>query len=363
MKKPDVLIGGAGIIGCALALRLAEEKLSVFVVDKGRPGEEASWAAAGMLAPTSEHAHAGAEAELCAASARLYPAWIDKLEGRIQEPLGYRREGTLLVAFSQEEAAALDALPGEALAAREARQREPALAGNLVTARFLPDDFQVDNRRLLEALLVAAVSSGVEFRAGTPVAEWWIESGRARGARAGAGERLEAGAVVNALGCWAGTVPPHGARYAPVRPVRGQMLALQAPADFLRHVVRSPRGYLVPRGDGRLLVGSTMEDAGYDKSVTPAGLRGLLRAAVEIVPGAGALPFVEAWAGLRPDTPDHLPILGATDIKNYFVATGHFRNGILLAPLTAELVADVILHRQPRLALEPFSPLRFAETT
>ena len=363
MKKPDVLIGGAGIIGCALALRLAEEKLSVLVVDKGRPGEEASWAAAGMLAPTSEHAHAEAEAELCAASARFYPAWIDKLEGRIQEPLGYRREGTLLVAFSQEEAAALDALPGEALAARTARQREPALAGNLVAARFLPEDFQVDNRRLLEALLVAAVSAGVEFRAGTPVAEWWIESGRARGARAGTGERLEAGAVVNALGCWAGTVPPHGTRYAPVRPVRGQMLALAAPADFLRHVVRSPRGYLVPRVDGRLLVGSTMEDAGYDKSVTPAGLRRLLSGALDMAPALAAFPFVEAWAGLRPDTPDHLPILGATDIKDYFVATGHFRNGILLAPLTAELVADVILHRKPRLALEPFSPLRFAETT
>ena len=138
MKKPDVLIGGAGIIGCALALRLAEEKLSVLVVDKGRPGEEASWAAAGMLAPTSEHAHAEAEAELCAASARFYPAWIDKLEGRIQEPLGYRREGTLLVAFSQEEAAALDALPGEALAARAARNASVAPPGRRMRGKGWP---------------------------------------------------------------------------------------------------------------------------------------------------------------------------------------------------------------------------------
>src|SRR3989338_6573653 len=266
MPKPDILIAGAGIIGCSLALRLAEEKVGVLVLDRGQPGEEASWAAAGMLAPTSEHAQAPAETELAAVSAALYPSWIEKLEGRIKEPLGYRSEGTLLVAFSVDEAAPLAGPPGER-------------------------------------------------------------------------------------------------RYAPVRPVRGQMLALEAAPDFLRHVVRSPRGYLVPRGGGRLLVGSTMEDAGYDKSVTPSGLRGLLAAAVEIAPGAAGLPFVEAWAGLRPDTPDHLPILGATDIKNYFVATGHFRNGILLAPLTAELMTEAILNRKPRLALAPFSPLRLAETT
>jgi len=363
MPKPDILIAGAGIIGCSLALRLAEEKVAVLVLDRGQPGEEASWAAAGMLAPTSEHAQAPAETELAAVSAALYPSWIEKLEGRIKEPLGYRSEGTLLVAFSVDEAAQLAGLPGEALAPEEAQQREPALNKKLVAALFLPGDRQVDNRRLLQALLVAAVGAGVEFRAGAPAAEWWIESGRMRGVRTAAGEKLEAGAVVNALGCWAGTVPPLGRRYAPVRPVRGQMLALEAAPDFLRHVVRSPRGYLVPRGGGRLLVGSTMEDAGYDKSVTPSGLRGLLAAAVEIAPGAAGLPFVEAWAGLRPDTPDHLPILGATDIKNYFVATGHFRNGILLAPLTAELMTEAILNRKPRLALAPFSPLRFAETT
>ncbi len=360
VKKPDVLIAGAGIIGCSLALRLAEEKLSVLVLERGQPGEEASWAAAGMLAPTSEHAQASAETELAAASAALYPGWVARLEERVKEPLGYRSEGTLVVAFSADEAAQLAALPGEALTPEQARQREPALNEKLVAARFLPGDRQVDNRRLLQALLVAAVAAGVEFRAGAPVAEWWIESEQMRGVRTAAGEKLEAGAVVNALGCWAGTVPRLGARFAPVRPVRGQMLALTAAPDFLRHVVRSPRGYLVPRASGRLLVGSTMEDAGYDKSVTPAGLRGLLAAAVEIAPGVASLPFSDAWAGLRPDTPDHLPILGATGIKNYFVATGHFRNGILLAPITAELMTEVILNRKPRLALKPFSPRRFA---
>jgi glycine oxidase len=360
MTKPDVLIAGAGIIGCSLALRLAEEKLSVLVLDRGQPGHEASWAAAGMLAPTSEHGQAAAEKELAEASAALYPSWIAKLEERIKEPLGYRSEGTLVVAFSADEAGHLAALPGEALTAAEARHREPALNERLVAARFLPGDRQVDNRRVLQALLVEAVAAGVEFRAGAPVVEWWIESGRMRGVRTAAGERLEAGAVVNALGGWAGTVPPLGRRFAPARPVRGQMLALQASPDFLRHVVRSPRGYLVPRQDGRLLVGSTMEEAGYDKSVTPAGLRGLLAAAVEIAPGVASLPFSDAWAGLRPDTPDHLPILGATEVKDYFLASGHFRNGILLAAITAELLTEVILGRPPRLALAPFSPLRWA---
>lgn len=139
------------------------------------------------------------------------------------------------------------------------------------------------------------------------------------------------------------------------------MIALRGPeGSGLRYVARSPRGYILPREDGRLVIGSTSEDVGFDKSLTPAGLRQLLAAGIELVPSAASLPFAEAWAGLRPDSPDHLPILGATDMENYFVATGHYRNGILLAPITAELVGDVILGRTPRLALEPFSPLRFA---
>lgn len=359
MPKPDVVIAGAGIIGLSLGLRLAEDKLAVLVVDKDEPGGEASWAAAGMIAPTAEHTHAPAEAELAAASAALYPDFVRRLEARSGEALGYRTEGTLLAAFTPEEAAFLARLPGARLTPEEARRLEPALSERLLAARHLPGDHQVDNRRLLPALLVAAVSAGVEFRSQTPVAQWWIEAGRMRGLVTAAGEKLEAGAVVNALGCWAGTVPPLGRRYAPVAPVRGQMLALDAPPDFLRHVVRSARGYLVPRAGGRLLLGSTMENAGFDKSVTPAGLRRLLSAAVEIAPSAASLPFAEAWAGLRPDTPDHLPILGSTDVERYYVATGHYRNGILLAPITAQLVGDIVLGRKPQLSCAPFSPLRF----
>ena len=369
MPSNDVLIIGGGIIGFALALRLASEKLSVTMLERGQPGREASWAAAGMLAPTSEAGH-GADgalpapvAQLAAASAALYPQWLGRIGGRAALDVGYRTEGTIDVAFTEEEAEVIESLPGERLSATEARRLEPTLSGRVISAVLLPRDVQVDNRRLFAALLEAARAAGVHVRLGISVIDLAIERGRATGVRAANGETFSAGAVVNAAGCWAAQLSEHGRRLTPTRPVRGQMIALRGPAaSGLRHVVRSPRGYILPRADGRLVCGSTTENAGYDKSLTPAGLRQLLSAAIELVPAAAGLPFADAWAGLRPDSPDHLPILGATDIESYFVATGHYRNGILLAPITAQLVGDVILGRQPSVSLEPFSPLRFASS-
>ena len=361
MPRNDVLIIGAGIIGSWLALRLAKEKLAVTVVERGQPGEEASWAAAGMLAPTSEHVHAPGEAELAAASAALYPAWVQELEERTNRSVAYRCEGTLLVAFDSTEAAPLDSLPGEALTPEQACRLEPPLSERLVAARFLPGDHQVDNRRLFQTLLAAATAAGVCFLTGTSVEKLLVESGRCLGVRTAAGATLTAGGVVNAAGCWARQLGEVGARLTPTRPIRGQVVSLCCEPSLLRHVVRSARAYLVPRNGGRLLLGSTMEDVGYDKSLTPAGLQRILAGALEIAPALAERPFGEAWAGLRPDSPDHLPMLGATDIENYFVATGHFRNGILLAPITAQLLAQVILGRRPALSLEPFSPLRFAQ--
>ncbi|MFQ5663287.1 MAG: glycine oxidase ThiO [Terriglobia bacterium] len=358
MRGDDVVIVGGGLIGCSLALRLAEEKLRVTVVERGEPGQEASWAAAGMLAPTAEVVHAPGEAELAKASAALYPTWVQNLEERAKVEVGYRTEGTLLVAFDPKEASYLGALPGEPLTSEQARRLEPALSERVLGARLLPSDRQVDNRRLFEALLRAARGAGVRFQTGSRGRELLVASGRATGVQTAEGTRLEAGAVVNAAGCWASALEPGGARLTPTKPIRGQMVALRAAPGFLRHVVRSARAYIVPRA--RLLLGTTMEDVGYDKSVTPGGLRRILAGATEIVPALAERPFEAAWAGLRPDTPDHLPLLGPTDIENYFVATGHFRNGILLAPITAELLTETLLGRQPRLPLEPFSPLRFA---
>jgi len=360
MTKPDLLIVGGGLIGCSIAHRLASEKLTVIIVERSDPGCEASWAAAGMLAPTSEHAEHPALQELAAAGAAMYPKWLARLGQRAADEVGYSTEGTLAVAFTEAEAKALVGLNSEPLTPAEARRLEPELSDRIVAARLLPRDLQIDNRRLVAAVLTAAQRAGVEVRPQTAVADIVIEAGRARGVRLVDGTLLEAGAVVNAAGCWSNQFGGESARYAPVRPVRGQMLALRRPeSSGLRHVVRSPRAYLVPRGD-KLVLGSTMEDAGYDKSLTPAGLRGLLAGGIEIAPVVASLPFADAWAGLRPDTPDHLPILGATDIAGYFVATGHFRNGILLAPITAEVMADVILGRSPAVPLDPFSPLRFA---
>ncbi|MGH9862930.1 MAG: glycine oxidase ThiO [Candidatus Acidiferrales bacterium] len=359
MPRRDIIIVGGGVIGCSLALELARAAIPVQIVERGEPGREASWAAAGMLAPSGEFVLQDQQTRLARASAALYPEWLARLRELSSIDVGHRTEGTLQLAFSEAEARELDALPGERISGAEARRLEPALSENVAAAVYLRDDHQVDNRRLLEALVEAAGRAGVVFRTGVEVRELLIESGRARGVRTAEGTVLEAGAVVNAAGSWAGTWGEAARRLAPTRPVRGQMLAVRGEASFLRHIVRSPRGYIVPRDDGRLLLGSTMEDAGYDKSVTPEALRRLLAGAREIVPAVAALPYESAWAGLRPDTPDHLPILGATDIENFFIATGHFRNGILLAPITAKLMTEVILGRPPSISLEPFSPLRF----
>ncbi len=325
MPPKDILIIGAGVIGCSLALELALAKLSVTVVERSQPGREATWAAAGMLAPTGEFHQDNPLTALARASAALYPGWLARLRELSPIDVGHRTEGTLQLAFSDLEARELDALPGERLSSPEARRLEPALSEAVSAAAYLRDDHQVDNRRLVEALVEAAGRAGVVFRTGVEVRELVVESARARG-----------------------------------------VLAVRGEASLLRHIVRSPRGYIVPRrhrvageAGARLLLGSTMEDAGYEKSVTPESLRRLLAAGREIVPAVAGLPFESAWAGLRPDTPDHLPILGATDIENFLVAAGHFRNGILLAPITAKLMTEVILGRAPSIPLEPFSPLRF----
>jgi glycine oxidase len=363
MGAPDVIIIGGGVIGCGLAWELGRAKLSVTVIERHRPGEEASGAAAGMLAPTSEAVEAPAMVSLATSSAALYPSWVAQLADQTSIDVGYRREGTLLVATSEAEAEAWRHLPGEFMRGTEVRELEPALSAQIQAAFYLPSDHQVDNRRLMQALLKVVNQSGGEVLSGLPVSQLMTAGGRATGVTLADGTPLAGGAVVNAAGCWAGQLAAVGPRLSPTRPIRGQMVMLKDTAisgrPLVRHVVRSPRAYIVPRAGGNLLIGSTTEDAGYEKKVTARGIAGLLAGGMEMAPELRRLPFVEAWAGLRPDSPDHLPILGATDLENYFVATGHFRNGILLAPITAKLVAEVILGQSPSLELEPFSPLRF----
>lgn len=354
------LIVGGGIIGTSLGLELVRHGSHVVVFERGESAQEASWAAAGMLAPTSEHHQHPALETLARASSELYPEWLSALRELSQSDCGYRTEGTLVVGFGEADNASLAALPGDPLTASALRRLEPALSDLVTAGVFLRNDHQVDSRRLMTALWEAAARAGVSLRPRTEVQALLHASGRLQGVRLTDGSRVDADIVVDAAGAWAGLLGEAAARLAPSRPVRGQILCLRADPSFLRHVIRSPRAYIVPRASGELIVGSTMENAGYDRSVTPAGLAGLLAGAREILPSAAELVFAESWAGLRPDTPDHLPVLGATDIKNFYVATGHFRNGILLAPITARLMADVIVGHTPALPLDPFSPLRFA---
>lgn len=371
MMEPtsDVIIIGAGIIGCSIAHRLAREGLKVTVSDKGRPGGEASSAAAGMLAPHSEAAHglSGQFSELCLASHHLYPDFVAELENETGIQIGYRTTGSIFVASDYVEAAALAGLlerqqaagqPAEELTAQQVRELEPELAETIEVGVYLPGDHYVDNRRLMTALVAAAARRGVKFLTETPVVGLEFDGPRVVGVRL-PGQIFTAGHTINAAGSWAGLIDQTGRLRLPVRPVRGQMVRLESQPQRLHHLIHSTGCYLVPWPDGRLLVGATVENVGFNKEVTAQGVRQLLNAAVKLVPSLESAPLREVWAGLRPDTEDNLPILGSGPISNLVMATGHFRNGILLAPITAKLITELLTTGQTSMSLEPFSPNRF----
>jgi glycine oxidase len=367
----DIIIIGAGIVGCSIAYRLAGEGLKVTVVERGRPGDEASSAAAGMLAPQSEAAHGLKDqfSDLCLASHRLYPEFVAELKEKTGIEIGYRTVGSIFVASDFVEATALSRLierqqmanqPAEELSARQLRELEPAIAESIEMGVFLPDDHHVDNRVLMTALVAAAALRGVEFLSRTPVVGLEFDDARAVGVRIPGGV-LTGGIIINAAGCWAGLVDQTGRVQLPIRPIRGQMVRLEQRPQTLRHLVHSTGCYLVPWPDGRILVGATVENVGYNKEVTAQGIHQLLENALKIIPSLGSSPVREVWAGLRPDTQDNLPILGAGPISNLIIAAGHFRNGILLAPITAKLITELITTGQPSISLEPFRPNRFEQ--
>jgi glycine oxidase len=367
----DALIVGAGIIGCAVACELAREGWQVRLLDRQKPAAEATWAAAGMLAPGPEGPGLEALVPLGRESLALFPAFVEGIEAASGMHVGLRRQGALITFFgpaaNHEQGEFLAELArfgmaGEPLTGDEARRREPRLSPEVAAAIWMADEASVDNRALGRALSVAASRQGVELQTGIEVQSLILEGKRCRGVVA-AGERIPAGHVVISAGCYSSGIE-HVARYAPTRPARGQMVALDAGTALPDTVLRSHRGghlagYLVPREDGRLIAGSTLENAGFDKSQTPGGLRRILGAAVEMVPALENAPVIETWSGLRPDTPDHLPILGPTEIDGLSIATGHHRNGILLAPITARLARQWILGQPTDMPLEPFLPARF----
>ena len=363
----DLLIVGGGAIGCAIAWEMAGEGWKVRLLDRQKPGAEASWAAAGMLSPSAEAPHLPPLVPLARAALDLYPGFVEQLESIAGIHTDFERQGSLVVFFggranhTQGEflaALARAGLDGEPLTGEEARRREPSLNPEVAAGVWFAEEASVDPRALGRALRAAAERRGVAIEAGAEVFRVLIERGRCRGVATAAGE-ISAARVVIAAGCYSATIEGV-ARYAPTRPVRGQMAALDGGAARPRTMIRSERGYLVPRPDGRVFAGSTLENAGFDKSVTAGGLRKILNGAAEIAPSLENAVILETWAGLRPDSPDHLPILGPTEIENLSIATGHYRDGILLAPITARLARAWLLGQPPEVSLDPFSPFRFA---
>ncbi len=368
MRSFDVAVVGGGIIGGSIAFELTMHKLRVVLLDRKEPGQEASWAAAGMLAPAPESPDAMPLVPLGRASLERYPRFVAAVEEASGSRVGYRREGTLELIFNEEAEREPGSrltlhqglgLPAEALEIERARELEPTLSSEARAAVLLSYEASVDNRALTAAVLAAASARGAEIRARADVQALVREGNRCVGVIAG-GEKISAAQVVIAAGCYSGALEGV-APYAPTRPVRGQMMALRSAKVQIRRVLRSPRGYIVPRGNGLFVAGSTSENVGFEKSVTPAGLAQILRTALELAPGLADAAVVESWSGLRPDTPDHLPLLGPTDIEGLVIATGHYRNGILLAPITAKLIGEWLVERKSFPAGEAFSPLRFLE--
>jgi glycine oxidase len=356
-----VVVVGGGVVGCAVALRLVKAGAQCTVLERSVPGAEASSAAAGILAPQAEAEGPGAFLSLCLRSRSLYPDFVEELEALSGLRVGYRRSGVLHLAFAQASVEKLrtrvtaqvtEGLSAELLDGNAVRRLEPALSPDVLAGALFQDDGSVDNRLLMRALSMAAERAGARFVTGN-VRALLETRGRTSGVDVD-GAPLHADAVVVAAGAWTGLVPGCGLSPRQVRPARGQMVMLRSRLPLLERVAFSDDGYLVPRADGHLLAGSTVEFEGFAKEVTARGLKHILGVALQLVPSLADIPVVETWAGFRPFTEDRLPVLGPGPLPGLFLASGHFRNGILLAPVTAELLAEAVLGRKTTLSLEPF---------
>lgn len=365
-RNPDVCVVGGGIVGTAIAYRLAKDGLAVTLLERGAIGREASWAAGGMLTPVHLAEYPGPLAEICAASLALYEPLCRELAALTPVDPEYRATGLLLLVTGEpgeRDAATLEAWkrsrgqPCERLTREEALAREPRLTPEIRGALLLPDIAQVRNNRMAVALAEAAVRKGAEVRTDTPVLGFLRVPGRVNGVKTARGD-VFAGTTVLAAGAWSPEIlEPLGIRLA-VRPVKGQMILAGGPPDFCRHMILDGESYLIPRADGKILIGSTLEEKGFDKTVTIEAVGDLARRGARLMPEIAKLPLVASWAGLRPATPDRLPYLGRAPVDGLILATGHFRNGILLAPITAEIVADLLAGQPSAVDLAPFDPMR-----
>lgn len=362
----DVLIIGAGVVGCASALALAKSGLSVCVFERA-PSDGASWAAAGIIGPQIEAAAEGPMARLCLASRAMYPEFAAALVAATGIDVGLRRSGVLRVALSADERESIArevawqreaGFSVEELDGDEARALEPSLGAEIHGAVRFAEDGRVDPPSLMRALRIAASLAGARFLTGVAVRRVLVERDRACGVLLEDGTKVEGAWTVLAAGSWSTLIEGTGLALGAVRPARGQIVELTPSMPVIKHVVFGSDGYLSPRDDGRVLVGSTTEFVGYVPGVTARAVRDLLASAIQLVPALGDAPVGRTWSGLRPHTRDELPLLGEGEIGKLILATGHFRNGVLLAPLTGELVAALITGRQPAVDLSPFSAKR-----
>jgi glycine oxidase len=373
----DVIVVGGGVIGLAVAWRARQRGMSVTLLEREAVGGGATRVAAGMLAPVAEVEFGGPGRrllELGLRSGERWPAFAAELEAATERSVGLAATGTLMVARDDDEARELErqlafraslGLNARRMRPSESRELEPALAPTVRLALELPEDRAVDPRLVTSALRRACELAGVRVLEHVGPVALAVEGDSVRGVQLAAGERLLAQDVVVASGAWSAAVQglPPGAG-VPVRPVKGQTLRLRDPAGpgLLSRSVRFAEGYLVPRADGRYVLGGTVEERGFDDAPTAGGAYGLLRDAFELVPGVSELEIEELCVGLRPGTPDNLPFLGPGALRGLVWATGHYRNGILQAPLTAELVAELLGGGRPdEPLLDACAPERFGE--
>ena len=371
LMNSEVLIIGGGVIGLSIAreLRLRGVR-DITIVERGRLGREASWAAAGMLAPNIETDATEDFHQFGCESLELYPALADALLDETGVDIELDRAGTLCVAFTEDESLALDKIyfgqrergvPIEYLSGKAAHDLDPMLSLAVRGALFYPNDWQVENRKLLDALEEFVRRNGIRVIENMEITDLTTDGDRVTGAKTDS-EDLGAAITVLATGAWTSFIKISDTPVAvDVKPVRGQMISYQLSPGSLHHVVYGANGYVVPRWDGRILVGATVEDAGFDTATTKEGIQMLKTAAAEIVPDLSTYSIAESWAGLRPFAADGLPVLGVLPgYDNVFVASAHYRNGILLAPRTAEILAEKIIDGRASPLLDSFGPGRFS---
>jgi glycine oxidase len=369
-RSPDAVVVGGGVIGCVIAWELAQRGLAVTVLERGTPGRAATWAAGGMLSPLAETAHHSEFFRLAVASLDRWPAFAQRLRRTTGTDVEFRPAGKLHVAFTAFDVTTLQSMHArgngfgvDLLSAAEARALEPALAPDITAALLVGRDHRVNTRVLGETTWRAAEAAGARVQSGAPAQG--IELRGPQGRRHVAaimladGTTLHSALAVIAAGAWSAAL--HGLpRPLPVEPVRGQMFAVEPAEPLFAHVIEAPGCYLIPRESGRLLVGATSEHVGFEPGPTPASIGALRQAAVRVAPAIAQLPIAESWAGFRPGTPDELPIIGADPTVNgLFYATGHYRNGVLLAPVTGEIIAGLVTAGSSPLPIDAFRVDRF----